>query len=139
MFSAKVCAILTNYLVCTVPAATVLAVDPSAELLSKVPTQNITIIVPIVTWFLSHHSIIWQSSHQAHIPTYMICWFGVIINPLLYVLCNPAYRLNIADISDTNMSLITHHKLIHLLSWSRSIRSYSRASFYARFSYSGNL
>jgi len=71
-----VCAILTNYLICTVPGATVLAVDPSAELLSK-----------------------------AHIPTYMVCWFGVIINPLLYVLCNPAYR----------------------------------ASFYARFSYSGNL
>ena len=69
----------------------------------------------------------------------MVCWFGVIINPLLYVLCNPAYRLNIADISDTNMSLITHHKLIYLLSWSGSIPSYSRASFYARFSYSGNL
>jgi len=58
-----VCAILTNYLVCTVPAATVLAVDPSAKMLSK-----------------------------AHIPTYIISWLGVVINPLLYVLCNPTYR-----------------------------------------------
>ena len=32
----QVCAILTNYLVCTVPAATVLAIDPSANTLAKV-------------------------------------------------------------------------------------------------------
>ena len=32
----KVCAILTNYLICNVPAATVLAVDPNARGLSKV-------------------------------------------------------------------------------------------------------
>ena len=40
-FSTQVCAILTNYLICTVPAATVLAVDPSAKMLSKVPTMNL--------------------------------------------------------------------------------------------------
>ena len=35
--------------------------------------------------------------------------------------------------------VIGHASQTHLLSWSGSIPSYSRASFYARFSYSGNL
>ena len=63
----KVCAILTNYLICTVPGATVLAVDPSAELLSKVPTQNIIVILPIV---LIHGSfpiiVLYGNPHTRH-------------------------------------------------------------------------
>jgi len=58
-----VCAILTNYLVCTVPAATVLAMDPSATSLARV-----------------------------HVPTYVLSWLVAVLNPILYVLCNPAYR-----------------------------------------------
>ena len=29
---------------------------------------------------------------QAHIPTYILSWMTAIINPIIYVVCNPAYR-----------------------------------------------
>ena len=29
---------------------------------------------------------------QAHIPTYILSWMTAIINPIIYVICNPAYR-----------------------------------------------
>ena len=84
----KVCAILTNYLICNVPAATVLAVDPNARRLSKVQTTLLHINI--------NSFLIMQPSRlffqQVHIPTYVLAWLSVIINPLLYVLCNPAYR-----------------------------------------------
>ena len=84
----KVCAILTNYLICNVPAATVLAVDPYARRLSKVQT---TLLHININFFLDLTTI-QTCFQQAHIPTYVLAWLSVIINPLLYVLCNPAYR-----------------------------------------------
>ena len=29
---------------------------------------------------------------QAHVPTYILSWLVAVLNPLLYVLCNQAYR-----------------------------------------------
>ena len=29
---------------------------------------------------------------QAHIPTYILNWLTAIINPIIYVVCNPTYR-----------------------------------------------
>ena len=94
------CAILTNYLICNVPAATVLAFDPYARRLSKVQTNLLHINI---NSFLVIQLTIQKCFQQAHIPTYVLAWLSVIINPLLYVLCNPAYRFEKWDFNFCKM------------------------------------
>ena len=66
----KVCAILTNYLICNVPAATVLAVDPYARRLSKVQTTLLNINV-------NSFLIIQPSRHVFNRRTFQpMCWLG---------------------------------------------------------------
>ena len=33
-----------------------------------------------------------HGTFQAHIPTYILNWLTAIINPIIYVVCNPTYR-----------------------------------------------
>ena len=64
------CAILTNYLICNVPAATVLAVDPYAKRLSKVQT---TLLHININSFL----ILQPSRHVFNRRTFQpMCWLG---------------------------------------------------------------
>ena len=78
--TAQVGAILTTYLLCTLPAALVLAIDPRADRMPQVRRPS------------CHSRYQPHITLQAHVPTYVLSWLVAVINPLLYVICNQTYR-----------------------------------------------
>ena len=51
-----------------------------------------------------------NGTFQAHIPTYILSWLTAIINPIIYVVCNPTYRESASKKLDCLASLSKFYK-----------------------------
>ena len=92
--------ILVDYVVFTLPGLIVLEVDLNAE-----RNENVGINITIRA-----DKIDTKDTVQAHIPTYILSWLTAIINPIIYVVCNPTYRESAAKKLNCLTSLSRSYK-----------------------------
>ena len=77
--------ILVSYLLCTLPAIVVQELHSRGRSFDRV-------ILPLFLRRVKIYSKNMFPCNQALIPTYIINWLTALLNPVIYVVCNPTIR-----------------------------------------------